>query len=390
MKLSKDITEPLTLKFASLARQKNSKGESIISLGLGEPLFKTPNIIVKETVEAIHNGYTKYSNPRGLLELREGIVEKFKVDNNILTTHDNVVVTAGAKQAMMLVLMSLLEPGDEVVVFTPCYVSYIPQIMIAEPTAKIHKIDFTKDDFSIDWGQLTKIINHKTKAIIVNSPNNPTGKMLTNQNFIEIEKIINKFNCYLISDEIYEKLVFRDIPHFSPGSINSIKDRVITINGYSKAFAMTGWRIGFLTAPNKLVKKIVLLQQHINTNTSTFLQKGVINAYKIRDEGLLIFNKDLFDKVEYMIKVFSKNSKIRFNPPDGGMFTFLSINQTGLDSDSFATQLLSECNVAVTPGIGFGKNWDDHIRISMVVNTREFNKGINQINSYAERIIKNK
>jgi aspartate aminotransferase len=388
MKLHPKITDSLTLKFAELAREKNNKGEQIISLGLGEPVFKTPDIIIKDTIKAINDGFTRYSNPSGLFGLREAIVDKFKVDNNIITKPENIIVTSGAKQAMMLTLMSVLEPEDEVINFTPCYVSYVPQIKIAEPTATIHNIDLIKEDFSIDWDLFSRLINKKTKVVIVNSPNNPTGKMLSKNDFLELTKRIEKFNCYLISDEIYEKLVFGSITHYSPGSIDNIKDRVITINGYSKAFAMTGWRIGFLAAPEIVVRKIIKLQQHINTNTVTFIQKGVYKAFKIKEYGLTRFNESLVEKVDYMMNVFSKQPKLSFLSPDGGIFSFVNIKSTGLDSDSFATQLLNEYNVAVTPGIGFGNNWDDHVRLSMVINREQFFMGIDLMNDFVKNKIK--
>jgi len=385
MKLSPEITDSLILKFAELARKKNRMGEEIISLGIGEPNFKTPEIIIEETMKAIYNGFTRYSSPQGLFELRELIVEKLKVENNIIANLENIIVTPGAKQAMMLTLMAILEPGDEVINFNPCYVSYIPQIKIAEPSTKIHNLDVSKKDFSIDWDLFSSLINQKTKAVIINSPNNPSGKMLSKNDFLEISKRIKNHNCYLISDEIYEKLVFGSIKHYSPGSIKNIKNRVVTINGFSKAFAMTGWRIGYLSAPEKVAEKIIKLQQHINTNTVTFIQKGVCKTFTIKTKELNEFNESLKEKLTYMIAAFKKEPKLKFIPPDGGLFSFVNISATGIDSDSFATQLLRKTNVAVTPGIGFGQNWDDYIRISMVINNNKFFKAIDLLTDFVSK-----
>ena len=387
MKLCPEITDSLTLKFAELARAKNRQGEEIISLGLGEPVFETPGLIIEETIKAIHNGFTRYSNPSGLYELRELIVDKLKVENDIIMAPENVIVTPGAKQAMILTLMSILEPGDEIINFTPCYVSYIPQIKIAEPSATIHNIDVSKKDYSIDWDLFSSVINQKTKAVIVNSPNNPTGKMLSKKDYLELARRIEKYNCYLISDEIYEKLVFDSIEHFSPGSIENIKDRVVTINGFSKAFAMTGWRIGYLVAHEIITEKVRKLQQHINTNTVTFIQKGVCKAFTIKEYGLKKYNDSLKEKVKYLTNVFSNQPKIKFVSPDGGIFSFVNISSTGYGSDSFATQLLNEKNVAVTPGIGFGNNWDDHIRISMVIDNDQFFSGIDLMNDFVSTTV---
>ena len=383
MKISKEITDSLTLKFAELAREKNRKGEKIISLGLGEPIFKTPKLLIDETIKAIHDGYTRYSNPSGLFELRESLVHKFENDNKIIVKPENIIVTPGAKQAMMLTLMSILEPGDEVINFMPCYVSYIPQIKIAEPSALINNLDVNKKDFCIDWDLFSKIINKKTKAVIINSPNNPTGKMFSKNDISELVKRIKGYSCYVISDEIYEKLSFSNIKHISPGSIDDIKDRVITINGYSKAFAMTGWRIGYLSAPHQIAKKIIKLQQHINTNTVTFIQKGIIKAYQIDNNGLSFFNRSLKEKSVHMNNVYRNHSKLKLVKPEGGIFSFINIKRTGIDSDSFATQLLNKYNVAVTPGIGFGNYWDDHIRVSMVIDNLQFFEGIKLIDQFS-------
>jgi len=383
MKLSREIKDSITLKFAELARQKNKDGEKIISLGIGEPEFETPNEIIDKTISAMNNGFTRYSNSRGLFELRKSLADKFNIENGILIDPENIVVTSGAKQAMVLSLMSILEPNDEVINFSPSYVSYVPQIKIAEPKAIIHNFDLSKTDFSVDWELFSQIVNKKTKAIIINSPNNPSGKMFTQKDFSQLVKIIEKNNCYLLSDEIYEKFIIGDINHISPGSFESIKDYVITINGFSKSFSMTGWRVGYLSANKSIVKNIVKLVQHINTNTVTFIQKGLCNAYKTNNPGLKKFNHSLRAKVDYMLNTFTNE----FSPPNGGIFSFLNINNTGLDSDEFATQLLSKYNVAVTPGIGFGNNWDDHIRISLVIDDNAFFEGIDCINDF---ILKNK
>jgi aspartate aminotransferase len=384
MKLSPEVTDSLTLKFAQLARKKNEAGERIISLGLGEPGFSTPESVIESTTEALKAGYTKYSHPKGLFELRQLIAKKLTSENGIATKPENIIVTPGAKQASMIALMAILEPHDEIINFTPCFVSYIPQFKIAEPTCKIHNIDLNRDDFSVDWGKVNNTVNPRTKVIILNSPNNPTGKMLSHDDMLQLIQIVRKYNCYVLSDEVYEKFVFGALKHISPGSYGKIHDRVITVNGFSKSFAMTGWRIGYVNAELETIKKMDKLQQHINTNTATFIQKGVCETFKIGDDFWDQHNADFKRKVLHIENTVTANPNIGFIPPDGGMFVFLNIKETGLNSDDFATQLLEEKNVAVTPGIGFGASWDDHVRISLAVDYDEFSEGIDLINEFCK------
>jgi len=386
MKLSVDITESITLQLGALARERKQRGERLISLGIGEPAFETPAPIVEAAVRAMKDGFTRYSSPFGLIELREKIRDKLKTDNGIEVEVENILVAPGAKNALSLVLMALLQPGDEVINITPCYVSYIPQIQIAEPSAVIHNIDLRKDAFSLDWHKLEEVLGNLTKAIILNFPHNPTGKMISREELDKLAGLVKDEDCYVISDEIYEKLNYSGFPHISPAALDSLRDKVITINGFSKAFSMTGWRIGYLVADQSLVHTVSLIQQHLNTNTCTFVQKGAVAAFDLEEAYLKSYNQELAEKAGYMQKAFSSSTSLKLVPPQGGLFAFLNIAGTGLSSDAFSTELLKRENVVVTPGIAFGKNWDDHIRISLVTGKAEFEKGIDLIKEFAEEL----
>ena len=387
MKIDPDIRKTVSLEFSKLASEKNKRGEKIISLGLGEPGFETPLPIIEATYDALKNGYTKYSNPLGLIELRELIRDKLLKENQIKASIDNIIVTPGAKQALSLALMALLEPYDEVINFTPCYVSYVPQIKIAEPTAVIRNIDLKRDDFSLDWVQLEENICNKTKLIILNFPHNPTGKMLSKQDIKQLVQIVEKYGLYVISDEIYEMLNLSDIPNYSIGAIESIKEKVVTINGFSKAFAMTGWRIGYLVADTDTVKIVSMIQQHTNTNTCTFVQKGACAAFALNKDFIDTYKMELSEKVSFMVDVLGTDKGLQLNPPQGGLFAFLNISNTNMSSDTFSSKLLMEEGVATTPGIVFGKNWDDHIRISLATEKDEFKKGIKLVNQFAKEVV---
>jgi aspartate aminotransferase len=386
VKITPELKDSLTLKFNNLASEKNKLGEKIISLGLGEPAFETPRRIVDATYDAILKGHTRYSNSFGMYELRELISAKLWSENKIKVSPDNIIVTPGAKQAMLLALMALLEPGDEVINISPCYVSYVPQIKIAESNSIIHNVDLKKDDFSLDFDEIEKLSGRNVKVMIINFPHNPTGRMLTKEETEKLVDLIKKNNWYVISDEIYEKLNFGGDYYYSLGSFNEIADRVITVNGFSKTYSMTGWRIGYLAANDQIIKIVSKLQQHINTNTCTFVQKGACAAFSLGEEHIDAYNQELQNKASFLVDTLALNNKLRINPPSGGLFGFLNVSKTGLSSDDFAHSLLLNMNVAVTPGVGFGKNWDDHVRISLAANIEDFKDGIKLIDKFVNEL----
>lgn len=379
MKLSKEIQDSLELRFATLARNMNEKGEHIISLGLGEPSFPTPTLIIEAAAEAMKQGHTRYSNPFGLIELREAICEKLEIDNRIKAKPSEIMVTSGSKMALSLALASILQPGDEIINILPCYPSYIPQIRIAEPEAVIRNIDLLKADFSLDLELIRNNLSQRTKAIIFNFPHNPTGKMLTERELNGLASLLEDHNCWVISDEIYERLNFSGRKHLSPGSIASIADRTITINGFSKTFSMTGWRIGYLVAKGPIMNTISKLQQHMNTNVPPFIQRAACAALKMPIEFINEYNEQLSNNARYLQMNVKKNPNLTLHPSQGGLFAFLDIGKTGIDSDMFCTRLLNEFSVAATPGISFGLNWQDHIRISLASHHKSFVEGIDKL-----------
>jgi len=390
MIFEKEITDSLTLKFAEVARCLNREGVKIISLGLGEPDFPTPNHIIEATYQAMISGFTRYSYPMGLLELRKKIADFLIVCNNIQVKPDNIIITPGAKQATLFALMSTLEPGDEVINITPSYVSYNPCIKIAEPKSRIVEIALNKKDLRLPIEKIKKVITSKTKAILLNSPNNPTGKIFS---YGEIETIVNiakKYNIFIISDEIYNLLNYSGEETISPASFKGVEDLVITINGFSKAYSMTGWRIGYAIFPEKLREKFFKLQQHINTNTCTFIQKGAIEALNGDKSHIMVYNNKLKERAMAINNVLKFQSIVSCVLPKGGLFAFLNISKTGMKSNNFAANLIKEKHVATTPGIAFGKDWDDYIRISLATNKKDIYLGIKLICDFAESLLKNK
>jgi aspartate aminotransferase len=375
-----EIGEDLTMEFAAVAREMNSKNIDIISLGLGEPSFSTPKHIIEATYEAMNEDkFRRYSNPIGLFELRQAIVNREKIKNNIITCADNVIVTSGAKQALFLSLLAMLEPGDEVINFSPSYVCYIPDVYIAEPKAVLKNIALN-DDFTVDFEALESVITKKTKVILLNTPHNPTGQMLSREESIHMAELAKKNNIYIISDEIYDIFNFSNKKHYSIAGISGMEDLAVTINGFSKAYSMTGWRIGYAIAPKDVINRMRKLQLHTNTNTCTFIQKGAAAALEGDHSHIGKYNMELNKKANILNEYFNEN--ILKNIPDGGFFAFLDISGTDLNSNAFSARLIKEKHVATSPGISFGKEWDSYIRISLLEDYDRFKVGIERLNEF--------
>jgi aspartate aminotransferase len=374
------------MKFKKVIGEKLKNKERIISLGLGEPYLETPKEIIDATIEALLSGKTKYGNCFGIPPLKQKIAHKLRSDNGIDANEDNIGITFGAKQAIYISLLALLEPGDEVLNFTPCYLSYEPQVKLAEKSAKLININLNKGDFSFDFDQVKTKINEQTKVIILNSPHNPTGKVYSRSEMDSFAELLREYpNVYVISDEIYEYMLYSDKPHISIGSYSDISHRVFTVNGFSKPFSMTGWRIGYLHFPAEFKQKIFLALQHINTNVTTFIQHGAAKAYDVDPQYYIDYKNQLRSYVDLMKQEFEGNEYVKLVTPEGGLFTFCDISATGMDSDSFAAELLESENVALNPGIIFGKDWDEFIRISFGCPFEEFRKGISGIKNFLNK-----
>ena len=304
MQSSKKLKMSIESRFANLASKYNKKKEKLISLGLGEPYFNTHKKIIFSAFKAMREGHTKYSSSMGIYDLRKKVANKLKKENNIKTNANRILITSGAKMALSLALGSIIKKNDEVVNILPCYPSYLNQILISCPQAKIRNINLEKRNFQLNIEDLKNTINKKTKVIILNFPHNPTGRMLTKKEFSIINNFLIKQKCWIISDEIYESLNFNGQKSYSFGSVKSLSDRVITINGFSKSYSMTGWRIGYLCAPHTVIKKANLLHQNLNTNVPVFSQMAALNAMKMPKSYLKKNNLALLRNWKYLKKKY--------------------------------------------------------------------------------------
>ncbi|BDU50789.1 pyridoxal phosphate-dependent aminotransferase [Haliovirga abyssi] len=371
------ITPSATLKIIAKVNELREKGENVISFGAGEPDFDTPLPIREAAKKAIDDGFTHYTSASGIVELKDAIINKLLRDNGLKYTRDNIIVSNGAKHSLYNALAAILNPKDEVIFANPYWVSYSEMVKLLGGVPVL--VDTSFDNcFKLTAEAIEKKITSKTKAIIINTPNNPTGSVMSREELRKIGELAIKYNFYIISDEIYEKLIY-DNEHVSIASISeSIKNRTIVINGVSKAYAMTGWRIGYMAAPEKIAKLAVGFQGHTTSNPNSIAQKAVIAALnldnKILDSMVLEFKK----RRDYMYKKLSKIDKfILPDIPGGAFYIFVNIEKIGKNSEEVSEEILDIAKVGVVPGAAFGM--DGFIRFSYANSLDEIEEGINRI-----------
>lgn len=381
MIFAKEVGESLTYKFAQAANEMKAQGKEIISLGLGEPDFKTPDYVLDATVKAMNGGFTHYSATQGLPELRKLIADSCNKAYGSDYTVNDVIVTPGIKAAVYFALAAVLEPDDEVILISPYYVSYPAMVKLAEPTAKIVNVTL-REDFTLDREMLKAAFNKRTKAILVNSPNNPTGTVLSKEEVELIIALAEENDAYIISDEVYEKLIYSGYTHTSFGLYGNIKNRLVICNGYSKSHAMTGWRLGYAIGANSIIAKMNKLQQHINTNTCTFIQKGACAIYQNEASHIAGYVSELEKRIGFFDTELNKLDYFTGIKPKAGFFYFADISAAGVDSNTFCADLLKKTGIASTPGIAFGPEWDRYVRFSFAVPMSTLERAIGLMKNY--------
>ncbi len=381
MHFEKEVGESLTYKFAQAAGEMRSQGKEIISLGLGEPDFNTPDYVIEATMKAMRDGFTHYSATQGWPELRKLIAEDCNKSYGSEYTMNDVIVTPGIKAAVYFALAAILEPHDEIILISPYYVSYPAMVKLAEPTAKIVNVTLSKE-FTLDIEKLKAAFNKNTKAILINTPNNPTGMVLSKEEVESVVKLAIENNAYIISDEVYEKLVYGGYEHTSFGLYSEIRDKLIVCNGYSKSHAMTGWRLGYAIGARDVIAKMNKLQQHINTNTCTFVQVGACSIYKNESTHISPYVAELEERINFFDSELNKLPYIKGVKPKAGFFYFIDISAVGVDSNTFCADLLKKTGIASTPGVAFGPEWDDHVRFSIAVPKATLERAVELMKGY--------
>jgi aspartate aminotransferase len=396
MKISKKvkaIKPSVTLEISAKAKALKSEGNDVIAFTAGEPDFNTPDYIIDEAEKALRAGKTKYTPTAGVPELRKVIAEKMKRDNGVDCTIDNVVVSSGAKSSLYHVICALIDDGEEVIVPTPSWLTYEEQIALAGGVYVPVKTT-QKSGYKLTIEDLEKAITPKSRAILINSPCNPTGVVYNKEELLEIAKVAEKYNLVIISDEIYEELIFDGEKHYSIATLTPYaKENTVIINGVSKSYAMTGWRIGYLVAPKDVAKAVSAMQGHTTSNACTVSQYASVRAIGEKSD----FAKDMARKFnvrrELLISELQKISGIKFLPPKGAFYVFIDVSEfygksyngeKVVGSVKFAEILLREKLVAVIPGLAFGD--DNCIRISYTVSSADIQKGVSRIAEFLQNL----
>lgn len=378
------INPSSTLAITAKAKKLSSEGLDIVNLAAGEPDFDTPDFVKEAAQDAIRNGFTKYTPTTGIPELRKLICEKFKKDNSLEYSPEQIVVSCGAKHSIFNALFVLLNRQDEVLMPSPYWVSYPEMVNLCEGTPHFIKT-LPENNFKITGKDLKKHINHKTKVIILNSPSNPTGCVYSLDELREIAEICVAGKIFVISDEIYEKLIYDGVTHVSIASINKdIYGQTITVNGLSKSFSMTGWRIGYLGASLAIVDAISKLQDHSTSNPTSISQKAAVAALSAGDDFPKKVCHEFQKRRDYCVSRLKNIKKISYSLAQGTFYIFCDISRTRIDSVTFAERLLEEAHVSLIPGKGFG--WDTFVRISFATNLGQLEKGMDRIEDWLGKI----
>ena len=396
-KLSKrinNLSESATLAMSRLSRELKQQGKDVISLSLGEPDFNTPDFIKNSAVQAINDNFSHYTPVPGILELRKSICKKFYKDNNLEFNENQIVVSTGAKQSIANVCLSLLDKGDEVILLAPYWVSYFEIVKLcgAKPIVVESKIE---NNFKSSVKEIEKKISNKTKLLIFSSPCNPSGSVYSKKELVLMADMLKKYdNLFVISDEIYEHINFTN-EHYSFGLIDSMKDRTITVNGVSKGFAMTGWRVGYIGAPEFIASACNKIQGQITSATCSIAQKATQAAVLSKPEDSTNYMKIEFKKRrDLIVNQLSQIEGIKCNVPDGAFYVFPDIsyffdkkdenNSVIKNSNDLSMYLLNDAHVATVAGAAFGTN--ECIRISYATSTKNIIEATQRIKKSLEKL----
>jgi aspartate aminotransferase len=378
------LTPSLTLSIDSKAKAMKAEGIDVCGFGAGEPDFDTPDHIKRAAIEAIEAGFTKYTPSSGIPELRQAIAEKLAADNQLTYRAGQVIVSNGAKHACYNAVLATCQPGDEVIIPSPYWVSYPDMVRLAGadpvivPTTERNSWKMRAEDFE-------NAMTPRTKMLILNSPGNPTGAVYTREEMQAIVDVAAEEDIYILSDEIYEKLVYDDAQHVSIASLSKeAANLTITVNGFSKSYAMTGWRLGYLAGPEAVAKAVDSIQSHSTSHPASFVQRAGIAALKGDQQPLADMREEFDMRRNYMVDRISKIPNVTAVKPRGAFYVLVNISQLGLTSQNFADRLLSKANVAVVPGAAFGD--DRTIRLSYATSIDIIKKGLDRFQDFCRTL----
>ena len=380
-----NITPSATLVISGKAKEMKASGIDVIGLGAGEPDFNTPDYILDAAKAAMDNGETKYTAVGGIIELKQVIVDKLAIDNGLTYTTNQVIVTTGAKNAIYTLCQAVLNAGDEVIIPAPYWVSYTEMVKLAEGVPVIIE-GKQEQQFKVTAAEIEAAITPKTRALFINSPSNPTGTVYSREELQAIAEVAVKHQIMVISDEIYEKLIFGEAEHISIASLgDEIKQLTMIINGVSKSHAMTGWRIGYAVGDAQVIKAMTELNGHATSNPTSIAQYAALGAYTGDQTAISVMKEAFGKRLDTIYPQITAIPGFKVDKPSGAFYLFIEVSeaakQTGFDSvDAFATALLEEAHVAVIPGSGFGT--PNYIRISYATSLELLEEAVKRMKNF--------
>jgi aspartate aminotransferase len=385
-KRAQSIKPSPTLATAAKAKSMKAQGIDVVDFGVGEPDFDTPENVKQAGIKAIQSGFTKYTPASGTDELKEAVIEKFKKDNSLSYEKSQILISCGAKHSLYNIAEALFDPGDEVIIPSPYWVSYPDQVLLNDATPVI--VETTEaEGFRLSARKLEKAIGKRTKALVLNSPSNPTGLAYDKKTLEEIAAIAVKHRIYVISDEIYEKLLYDGFTHFSIASFNrEIKDLTIVVNGVSKSHAMTGWRIGYAAGPKEVITAMANIQSQSTSNPCSISQKAALEALRGPQDFIRTMNVEFDKRRKYMVERLNRIPGISCLMPVGAFYAFPNVaklygksiqGKIMKNSSDLAAYLLEEAKVALVSGDAFGA--DPYIRLSYATSMENIQKGLDRI-----------
>ena len=378
------LTPSLSLSVDSKAKAMKAEGIDVCSFGAGEPDFDTPDHIKAAAMASLETGFTKYTPSSGIPELRQAIAEKFQRDNGLEYKPSQIIVSCGAKHSCYNAILATCQPGDEVVIPAPYWLSYPEMVRLtgAEPVFVQAK---EENGWKLTPEEFENAMTPRTKMIILNSPNNPTGAVYSREELEGIAAVAAEEEILILSDEIYEKLLYDDAKHVSPASLGpGFYELTVTVNGFSKSYAMTGWRLGYLGAPEPIAKAVDSIQSHVTSNPGSFAQKGALAALKGDQQPVEDMREEFNLRREYMVERLSKIASVSLVRPNGAFYILVNISKFGLTSQNFADRLLSKSNIAVVPGIAFGD--DRTIRFSYATSLDVIKRGMDRFEEFCRTL----
>ena len=385
----KELSTTITCQKGSSIRKMFNRAQgldNIVSFGLGEPGFDTPVHIKQAAQEAIKRGETHYTVNAGILELREALSEKMAVKKGVkYNPACEIIITSGGVEALFLSFKAIINPGDEIIVGTPAFPNYFGQITLCG--GKIVMVPLLeKDDFCYNVENLRKAVTDKTKAILINSPSNPIGSVTGEAILREIAKLCVEKDLYLVTDEVYQDFIYTDTPYFSIATCPGMKERTLIVDSFSKSYAMTGWRCGFVLGPEAIISQMVKMQESVVSCVNTPTQYAAMAALEGPQDVLKEMLAQYDENRKMVLEQVNQMKNVSIKMVRGAFYAFMNIKETGLTSEEFALDLLDKEHVVVVPGSGFGEGGEGYVRLSYVASREDTIEGLKRMKHYTDNL----